>query len=65
LINAFDRGLAAYRKQDWDAADAAFREGLIIVPADHPCQVFLDRIEAFRKSPPAADWDGEWIAAHK
>ena len=65
LIEAFERGLAAYRKQDWDAAEAAFNEGLKYVPADAPCQVFLNRIRTFRQSPLAPDWDGVWVATHK
>ncbi len=65
LIVAFERGLAAYRQQDWNAAESAFQDGLKAVPTDQPCQVFLGRIEAFRKSPPSSDWDGVWIATHK
>ncbi len=65
LIESFERGLLAYRKQDWDAADAAFRKGLAAVSDDRPSQVFLDRIAAFRTSPPPADWDGVWVATHK
>lgn len=65
LVAAFERGLAAYRRQDWDAAETAFHAGLALVSADPPCQVFLDRIHAFRRSPPAADWDGVWIATSK
>lgn len=65
LMTAFERGLAAYRKQDWDAAETAFRAGLALVPTDLPCQVFLDRITTFRHSPPASDWDGVWTATSK
>ncbi|NWG39915.1 MAG: adenylate/guanylate cyclase domain-containing protein, partial [Hydrogenophilaceae bacterium] len=65
LIKAFERGLAAYRKHDWDAAEAAFMEGLYAVPSDPPSKVFLERIERFRKSPPPQEWDGVWIATHK
>lgn len=65
LVAAFERGLAAYRKQDWDTAETAFRAGLALVPTDPPCQVFMDRIATFRRSPPATDWDGIWIATSK
>lgn len=65
LIEAFERGLKAYRKLDWDAAEAAFREGLNAVPSDPPSNVFLERIESFRKSPPPPGWDGVWVATHK
>ena len=65
LIEAFERGLAAYRRQDWDAAETAFHSGLKSVPSDQPSQVFLDRIATFRQSPPPSGWDGVWIATHK
>ncbi len=65
LIDSFERGLAAYRKQDWDAAEASFKEGLDAVPGDPPTKVFLERIEDFRKLPPPPAWDGVWVATHK
>lgn len=51
---AFERGLAAYRARDWDAAEAAFR-GL---PADPAAGVYLARLAAFRQAPPPDGWDG-------
>jgi adenylate cyclase len=65
LAEAFEQGLAAYRKQDWENAESAFRAGLELVPSDQPSRVFLDRIMAFRQSPPPASWDGVWVATHK
>jgi adenylate cyclase len=65
LAESFERGLAAYRRQDWDAAEAEFRSGLEREPDDQPSQVFLERIAAFRKSPPPPGWDGVWVATSK
>jgi class 3 adenylate cyclase len=65
LTQRFETGLARYRSQDWDAAEAAFRECLANRPGDPPSQVMLERIAAFRLAPPAADWDGVWIARSK
>jgi adenylate cyclase len=65
MAEAFERGLAAYRKRDWDATDAALRTCLELVPADRPTRVFRDRVEAFRKTPPPDGWDGVWIALTK
>jgi len=36
-----------------------------VVPADRPSQVMLDRITAFRKTPPDAEWDAVWVALSK
>lgn len=65
LAQAFAAGLSAYRARDWDAAETAFRECLTLAPADQPSLVFLARIQAFRQTPPPADWDGVWVALGK
>ncbi|WP_310448054.1 adenylate/guanylate cyclase domain-containing protein, partial [Thiobacillus sp.] len=64
-VQAYEAGLARYREQDWDAADAAFRECLANAPGDHPSQVMLERIAAFRQTPPEEGWDGVWVALSK
>ena len=65
LVQAFEAALARYRAQDWDGAEAGFRDCLARAPDDRPSQVFLERIAAFRASPPAPDWAGAWIALTK
>ena len=65
LAQSYETALARYRSQDWDGAEAAFRECLEVVPADRPSQVMLDRIAAFRQTPLGADWDGVWVALSK
>ncbi len=64
-VQAYEAGLAHYRAQDWDAAEAAFSECLAIEPKDQPSQVMLARVEAFRQKPPGAGWDGVWVAVSK
>jgi class 3 adenylate cyclase len=64
-IQTYEAGLAHYREQDWEAADSVFRECLAIEPKDQPSHVMLGRIAAFRQTPPAADWDGVWVALSK
>jgi adenylate cyclase len=64
-VQAYEAGLARYRAQEWDAAEAAFRECLAKAPGDRPSQVMLERIAAFRRAPPEAGWDGVWVAATK
>ena len=53
-VQAYEAGLARYRAQDWDAAEAAFRECLAAEPKDQPSQVMLERVAAFRQAPPEA-----------
>ncbi len=65
LAESFVRGLAAYRKQDWDEAETDFNSGLKAMPSDQPSRVFLERIQSFRQTPPDKDWDGVWVATSK
>ena len=56
----FNRGRAHYLKQEWDSAESVFHEGLEVDPGDGPCIKYIERVQKFRKHPPAADWDGAW-----
>ena len=60
LRKTYAAGLAAYREQDWDGAQARFEECLRIMPDDGPARVFLDRIGLLRSAPPGPRWDGVW-----
>lgn len=60
LRKTFAEGLAAYREQNWDEAQAHFEVCLRIMPDDGPSRVFLDRIGVLRSSPPGPEWDGVW-----
>jgi len=64
-VQTYEAGLARYRAQDWEAAEAAFRECLAIDPKDQPSEVMLARIAAFRQAPPGVEWDGVWVALSK
>jgi len=64
-VAAFKSGLRHYREQKWSAAEAAFRQCLGLLPEDPPSAAFLERIGTFRETPPAADWDGVWVALSK
>ena len=65
LRDAFEAGLAAYRRCDWGAADHAFAECLAIDSEDGPTRVFLARTAQLRDEPPPADWDGVWRLSNK
>lgn len=60
IKDLFEKGLAAYRKQQWDKAEEMFRlcnEKY----TDMPSVVFLDRIEHFKTNPPPKKWDGVFV----
>ncbi len=65
LRDLFAEGLAAYRRRDWDDAQARFESCLRHAPEDGPSQLFLERIAVLRNEPPPADWGGIWRFAEK
>jgi adenylate cyclase len=57
-LDPFAAGLAAYRRQLWEAAEACFNRTLQANPADGAARTMIDRCRIFRQSPPPAEWDG-------
>jgi len=60
----FETALEAYRKQDWPAAEAIFKE-LSEKFADAPSRAFLERITMLKQHSPGPGWDGVWRMASK
>ena len=65
VLSRYAEGLAAYRAQRWDEAAAAFQAALQAGPDDGPSRTLAERVEALRRNPPPADWDGAWHLDHK
>ncbi len=65
FISVFEKGLEAYRRQEWDEAVTFFNEVLKLKPQDKPSLIYIDRCRAMAKSPPGADWDGVWVMKSK
>jgi adenylate cyclase len=65
LRERYDAALRTYVAQDWDLAEATFRECLKIRPNDGPSRVFLERVQALRRNPPGKDWNGVWQLVEK
>lgn len=65
LRDCFERGLNAYRQQNWQQAKNFFGECLQIQPHDRPAQIFRDRVLQFTNDPPPKDWDGVWRLTKK
>jgi adenylate cyclase len=67
LKPAHDRMLETYRRQDWEAAEAARQSCLEIAPERLRgfYALYETRIAEFRADPPGADWDGVYVAKSK
>ncbi|MEO1490679.1 MAG: adenylate/guanylate cyclase domain-containing protein [Pseudomonadota bacterium] len=67
---SFGAARFAYLEQDWDTAEAAYREVAGMPPVGAfdpgPCAaIFLERIAQYRSDPPPPDWDGVYVATSK
>jgi adenylate cyclase len=65
LRDAFEEGLAAYRRQDWRGARTAFEACLRTTPGDGPSKVFLGRVDRLCTAVPSRDWNGVWSLVEK
>jgi adenylate cyclase len=65
LRSLFGEGLAAYRRRDWDDAQAHFESCLEISTEDGPSRLFVERITHLRSTPPSSEWDGVWHISEK
>jgi len=59
VYDVFEQGLKAYRNQQWDLSVTHF-EHCVEQQNDAPSKVFLERVEALQRTPPAEDWHGIW-----
>ncbi len=65
LRERYEQARRTYLAQEWDLAEAIFRECLQIRPNDGPSRVFVERIQVLRRNPPAKDWNGVWQLVEK
>ena len=65
LRERYDTARRSYLAQDWDTAEATFRECVKIRPNDGPSRVFLERVQALRRNPPGKNWNGVWQLVEK
>jgi adenylate cyclase len=65
LRECYGEARRMYIAQQWDSAEATFRECLQLRPNDAPSRVFLQRIQALRRNPPGDDWNGVWQLGEK
>lgn len=59
LKELYESAFNAYLKRDWDTAEH-IAKNLVNDFGDGPSRTMLERIAAYRVSPPPADWDGSF-----
>lgn len=64
-LDAFARGLRAYRERDWAQAERDFEAALAVDPKDEASRLYLRRCAHLREHPPAPDWNGVWVMTEK
>ncbi len=64
-LTSYKQALRAYRQQDWDKAEVDFFNLGQSYPDCQLYQEYLNRISAYRKDPPPADWDGVFTHTSK
>jgi adenylate cyclase len=64
-ILKFNDMVAAYRKQDWTAADSMLQELVAHKPNRKLYRYYLDRVASYRQNPPSPEWDGVCIFTTK
>jgi TolA-binding protein len=54
----FGHALDAYKRRQWQEAQALFRDVLQAYPADQPARSYLERCKDYKFAPPPEGWDG-------
>ena len=57
VADAYQNGFNMYSERKWDEAIAHFEAGLKIDPEDGPCQIFVERCNEYKATPPDDVWD--------
>jgi adenylate cyclase len=66
VIEYYNRGIEAYRNQQWDEAIIAFKSSLSIDgKTDSPSKHYLDLCEEMKLNPPGSYWDGVYVMTTK
>jgi adenylate cyclase len=54
----YHKALEHFYGREWDGAENSFTKAKQILNGDSVCNLYLEQIQSFRKTPPPADWSG-------
>ena len=60
LIKIYEKGIAEYKKYEWEKAEVIFKYAAEKFPEDGPIKLYLTRVRKFIQNPPLKDWDGSF-----
>ena len=68
VLSLFKDGVSKYRAMNWDGAQAQFKNCLELNAKDATSQMYIDRCDLLRASPPPlvdGQWNGVWVMDEK
>jgi len=65
IVNQFNGGVTVYKERKWDEAIQIFENIAALDPDLYAAQLYIERCNNFKKSPPPPDWDGVYVMTSK
>jgi len=65
IVNQFNEGVTVYRERKWDEAIQIFENVAAMDPDLYAAQLYIERCNNFKKTPPPPDWDGVYVMTTK
>jgi tetratricopeptide (TPR) repeat protein len=65
VLRLYNLGLNAYKLRKWDEAIKLFSDALKVDQHDGPSQLYLERAQNYKQTPPGEDWDGVFVMTTK
>ncbi|OHD53649.1 MAG: hypothetical protein A2Y33_06925 [Spirochaetes bacterium GWF1_51_8] len=65
MLQYYNKGLELYKQRQFQEARKYFAKCLEMLPGDGPSQLYVERCDAFIKTPPPENWDGVFTMTTK
>lgn len=65
FIELYQKALSLYRSRQWSEAIRCFEKALSVSPADHTCQIYIERSHLYESMPPPDNWNGVFVLRTK
>lgn len=65
IVIQFNEAVTAYKERKWDEAMQIFENIAAVDPGLYAAELYIERCNNFKKSPPPPDWDGVYVMTSK